>query len=135
MTCIFCKIIRGEIPSWKLFENDHIIAFLDITPISKGHTLVVPKRHAPSFDDLKEEEIAQIGQAIQRIAPALLKSVNATAYNIGMNNGKDAGQVVDHAHVHIIPRFPNDGLESWPGKDPENLENLAGAVRKLLANV
>lgn len=117
--CIFCKIINGEIPSSPVYEDDHTIAFLDISPVNPGHTLVVPKRHCVNLEDMREEEIYHVFGIAKKLAPAIAAGVQADGFNIGMNNGKVAGQVVMHAHVHIMPRFSNDGLELWRGRSYE----------------
>ena len=117
MDCLFCKIAKKELPSNILFENENIIAFLDIKPISKGHTLVVPKKHSLNLKDLQLEQGTQIMQAILEFAPKLIKAVGADGYNVGINNGKAAGQIIMHTHFHIIPRWDNDGMSSWPNHD------------------
>lgn len=105
MTTIFTKIINGEIPADIVYEDDIVLAFLDINPVNKGHTLVVPK-HA--FENIFDADIAALGHMMavaQKIAHALVATVGATGVNLHMNNGADAGQEVPHAHLHIIPRF------------------------------
>jgi len=114
--CIFCKIIKGEVPSSKIYEDKQVYAFLDISPINPGHTLIVPRRHCIDIDEMTTEEVAHVFSVAQRIAKAVVVGVQADAFNIGMNNGKAAGQIVMHAHVHVIPRFANDGHEHWHGK-------------------
>ena len=114
--CIFCKIINGEIPSTKIYEDKETYAFLDISPTNPGHTLVIPKRHSENFQEMTQNEIMAVFATAQQVAKAVVAGVNAEGYNLGMNNGKVAGQIVMHAHLHIIPRFPNDGLHHWPGK-------------------
>lgn len=112
--CIFCKIIKGEIPSLKIYEDEHTYAFLDISPNNPGHTLVVPKKHYVDIVDIPEEEYCHIASTVKKISTALLEGTEATGVNTIMNNRKDAGQLVFHAHVHVIPRIPNDGFEHWP---------------------
>jgi len=114
--CIFCKIIEGKIPTNKIYENEHIFAFLDINPVSKGHTLVVPKEHYEKLEDVPDELLKEIMKAVKHIGKAVMKATNSHAYNLGVNNGRDAGQVVMHAHFHIMPRQKGDGLELWQGK-------------------
>ena len=132
MDCIFCKIVNGEIPAQKVYENSSTIAFLDIRPISRGHTLVIPKLHAQNLFELSDEALATTMSAVKKIAIALRKM--ADGINIGMNNERVAGQVVDHAHVHVIPRYHNDGLKHWPGKDllPEDATKIAAEIKTLL---
>ena len=107
--CIFCKIIKGEIPCSKVYEDSKTIAFLDITPCNKGHTLVLPKKHYETMDDIPPEELQDLIVKIQKVAKAVVKAVNAEGYNVNQNNKKAAGQVIDHIHFHIIPRFSDDG--------------------------
>ena len=115
--CIFCKIIKGEIPSYKVYEDDIVIAFLDINPINPGHTLVIPKNHFKDTFEVPDAILKHITIVIKKIAPAILKGVGADACNININNGETSGQVVMHAHWHIKPRFKNDGYKLWSGKE------------------
>ncbi|HLC66175.1 MAG TPA: HIT family protein [Candidatus Nanoarchaeia archaeon] len=114
--CTFCKIVQGELPSSKIFEDEDILAFLDITPINPGHTLIIPKLHYDDLRDMSDPLIGRLFSAAAELAPAICRGVGAKDFNLGMNNGMDAGQVVFHAHAHIMPRFPDDGLELWSGK-------------------
>lgn len=127
--CIFCKIIKGEIPCAKVYEDDKIMAFLDIQPVNEGHTLVVPKRHHEDLFDLPEEFLSSGLGAIKKIARAVQKAVDADGVNIGMNNGRAAGQAVFHAHFHIIPRYNKDELGEWPRKAYQEGEIGATARR------
>jgi histidine triad (HIT) family protein len=104
---IFSRIIRGEIPCHKVYEDQHILAFLDIGPLSQGHTLVVPKEDKATLDQLSDESAAAIGRMLPRLCRAVLKATGATAYNVLQNNGAGAHQAVMHVHFHIIPRFTN----------------------------
>jgi histidine triad (HIT) family protein len=118
---VFGKILRGELPCHRVYEDDQVLAFLDIFPLSKGHTLVIPKEPAETVDKLSDDAAAAIGRALPRIARAVLAATGATAYNILQNNGAAAHQAVFHVHFHIIPRYgdgPLRGLElEWkPGK-------------------
>lgn len=112
--CIFCKIIKGDIPSAKVYEDDRVMAFLDIGPANKGHTLVVPKKHSKNIleDDL--EDLNACMNTVQKVAMAIIRAVNAGGFNLITNTNKTAGQVISHTHFHIIPRFENDGLKHWP---------------------
>jgi len=122
--CIFCKIIKGDIPSFKLFESEKILAYLDIQPLSKGHALVIPKHHGAKLTDIPDDQLAEILPAAKKIAAA----VGAENYNILQNNGRLAHQVVDHVHFHMIPK-PNEqeGLGiGWPAQqtDMDKLKQL-----------
>ena len=110
--CLFCKIVEGEVPCHKVYENDKIIAFLDIQPLTKGHTLVIPKEHASSMDKLSSDYAAALGNALPLVCSAVLKSTGATAYNLIQNNGHDAGMSIPHVHIHIIPRY-SDSTHSF----------------------
>lgn len=122
---IFSKIIRGEVNSHKIYEDDFVIAILDISPLSEGHTLVIPKEPASTIDELSDEHAAAVGRVLPRITRAIKKITGAGAFNILQNNGTDAGQVVEHVHFHIIPRFIDRG-ENVSGKpDKENGPGLS----------
>ena len=101
---IFQKIINGEIPCHKVYEDDHVLAFLDINPLSKGHTLVIPKEAAETLDQLSDESSAAIGLVLPRLCRAVLKATGTKNYNILQNNGTPAHQAVFHVHFHIIPK-------------------------------
>lgn len=112
--CVFCKIIKGEIPSAKLYEDENVFVFLDIGPINKGHTIVVPKEHHETLTDMPDELAGEVTKAVKKIAIAIKKAMDIEGYNIQQNNGKTSGQLVPHYHVHIIPRLENDGFKHWP---------------------
>ncbi|KAJ5637823.1 hypothetical protein N7490_007702 [Penicillium lividum] len=115
--CIFCKIIKGDIPSFKLFESDKVFAFLDIQPLSRGHALVIPKYHGAKLTDIPDEDLLEILPVAKKIA----KASGATDFNILQNNGRIAHQVVDHVHFHMIPK-PNEqeGMSiGWPTQATE----------------
>ena len=139
MPSIFTRIIRGEIPAHKLFEDEHTLAFLDINPISRGHTLLIPKQEAVTMADLDDAHAAALGRALPRVCRAVIRATGCTAYNLLQNNGERAGQVVMHAHVHIIPRYdrgPAPGLDyTWTaGKlDPADAATLLAAARAAVA--
>jgi histidine triad (HIT) family protein len=117
---IFSKIIRGEIPAHKIYEDDHVIAILDIGPLSEGHALVIPKEPAPTIDELSDEFAAAVGRVLPRIVRALKRVTGASALNILQNNGADAGQAVEHVHFHLIPRFKGRGIPVKGKPDKEN---------------
>jgi len=104
MNCLFCKIIAREIPAEIVFENDHVLAFLDIGPVSEGHTLVIPKVHAENLSAGSREDAQVLMAVVHDIAPKILRAVGADGYNLGMNHGEAAGQEVMHTHIHIMPR-------------------------------
>jgi len=131
--CLFCKIVKGEIPCYKVYEDDKILAFLDINPINIGHTLIIPKEHYKSTLETPDELIKHIAAATKKIAKAVLEVTEAKGCNIGINNGEVSGQIIFHTHWHIMPRFPNDGHELWKGKDTMykngEAEELAGKIK------
>ncbi len=113
--CIFCKIVSGEIPSYKIYEDDEVIAFLDVAPVNSGHVLVVPKSHYKNLLDIPQDLVCQVIAVVKKLAPSILEGVGAKDFNLHLNNGNIAGQTVEHFHWHIIPRFPDDGKELWHG--------------------
>jgi histidine triad (HIT) family protein len=115
--CIFCSIAEGKIPAFKVYEDSNIVSFLDIMPASKGHCLVVPKKHYETLLDIPQQDLEPLIKMTQRIAKALSLSIGNGSFNVVMNNGKIAGQLVAHAHIHIIPRFKGDRLRlTWSHK-------------------
>jgi histidine triad (HIT) family protein len=119
--CIFCKIANGEIPSYKVFEDHDIIAFLDVNPASRGHTLVVPKDHFSSVVSTPKAILDKAFEVAQLVAQAEIAQLGATGVNIITNAGKSAGQTVPHFHIHVIPRYDDDGLKlEFPPKQLEN---------------
>lgn len=121
MDCIFCKIVSGEIPSYKVYEDDSVLAFLDIAPVSPGHTIVIPKKHYKNFEDIPESELYAVAGAIKKIGKSIKENLGVEGYNVSENNDPVAGQIVPHIHFHIIPRSEGDGLKLWPqGKYADN---------------
>ena len=114
--CIFCKIVRKDIPCVCVLDTDKVLAFLDISPVNKGHVLVVPKEHFETMLDVPDNLLKEMIVVAKRVGKGLRKGLKADGFNIGMNNFAAAGQVVFHAHLHVIPRFEADGLKHWPGK-------------------
>ncbi len=129
--CLFCKIIAGALPAEVIGESEHFLCFLDIKPITRGHALVVPKQHCRDLQDFPDGLEAEYLTFLKTMSQAIVSAVGADGYNIGMNNGAAAGQVIFHQHTHIIPRFANDGLTSWPDHDasPDELAALAERIR------
>lgn len=128
MDCLFCEIVSGAVPSDRVYEDEKSIAFMDIFPVSRGHVLLVPREHALTITALSPESLHHLFDALQKLAPAVLRVVGATSWNLAQNNGSLAGQAVGHVHVHIIPRFPNDGLALWPKIDISGEERAAIAA-------
>ena len=114
INCIFCKIVRGDIPCFKVYEDNYTLAFLDIAPVRPGHVLVIPKFHFTNLDDVDEVMLASMVRTAQRVGVAMKKALGTKGYNIIINNGSVAGQLIDHCHIHLIPRQEKDGLAPWP---------------------
>jgi len=134
--CIFCKIIKGDLPSAKVYEDEDVFAFLDISPVTKGHTLVIPKVHNENIYDMEAESAAKLFAAVPKIARALKAEFAPKGMNLLNNNGAFAGQAVFHYHMHLIPRY--DEQDGFGGKwnpretNPEDLQRMASAVNSRL---
>lgn len=134
-SCVFCKMVTGEIPVARVYENEAVLVFLDIGPISEGHTLVIPKEHCARLHECDPAVLARAASSLGRIAGAVAKAMGADGYNVLCNNGQAAGQVVDHLHFHIVPRKTNDGVfTEWPSFEYEQgrIQQLAEKIRKNL---
>jgi histidine triad (HIT) family protein len=131
---VFDKILRGEIPCHRIYEDDRVLAFLDIYPIARGHTLVIPKQPAATLDALSDDDAAAIGRVLPRIARAVLAATGATAFNILQNNGAAAHQAIFHVHFHIIPKHADgSGLGiGWPAGKLDGGAELARAIASKL---
>src|SRR3989338_5273816 len=114
MSCVFCKIISGELPSHKVYEDEFILAFLDVNPVNPGHTLVVPKKHVANFEEADEEILSRMIKIAKKIGASLKKNLGVAGYNLQVNNDPAAGQIVPHLHFHLVPRLENDQLKLWP---------------------
>lgn len=129
MDCVFCKIITGVIPSYKIYEDDNILAFLDIGPVNRGHVLVIPKKHYSNFEEIEEEDLFQVIAVVKKIGRAIKEGLKMEGYNVMVNNDPVAGQIVPHLHFHIIPRVSGDGLKLWPGGEYDEGEALEVAEK------
>jgi histidine triad (HIT) family protein len=132
--CIFCKVVRGELPSTKVYEDGETLAFLDINPVNPGHTLVIPKKHSTDIFEIDEQTWGHVMQISKRIAHALESALSPTGVNLTMNNRAGAGQIVFHAHVHVMPRLPKDGRKLWPGR-PYDTNEAAEVSAKIRAKL
>ncbi|WP_455662546.1 HIT family protein [Pradoshia sp.] len=132
--CIFCKIINGDIPSSKVYEDEHVMAFLDISQVTKGHTLVIPKIHKENVYELTPEIAAHVFEAVPKIARAIKQEYNPIGMNVLNNNGEHAGQSVFHFHIHLLPRYgEGDGFGAvWKTHTseytPEELKTIADSI-------
>jgi histidine triad (HIT) family protein len=133
--CLFCKMVAGMIPVTKIYEDDVVLAFLDIGPISDGHTLVIPKQHFDRLHNCPAELFGQVASRLVKIAWAVSSALNSDGYNVLCNNGRAAGQVIEHLHFHIIPRKTGDGVfNRWPSYQYETgqIESIAAQIRENL---
>ena len=135
MECIFCKILEGKIPSYKVYEDENVYAFLDITQGTKGHTLVIPKKHVKNIYEIDEETIQRVFKVVPKIAKALKKTFNPIGLNIINNNDKPL-QSVFHFHIHLIPRYENDGMElsTINNYGKFNDEHFEGLIKSIKCN-
>ncbi len=132
--CIFCKIVAGEIPATKVYEDDKNLAFLDIAPSNPGHALIVPKKHFANIEEIDEQSLCLLIKAVKKIGQAIKKGLGVEGYNIQVNNDPIAGQVVPHIHFHIVPRKAGDGIKLWPqGKYAEG--EAEKTAEKIKANI
>lgn len=129
-TCVFCKIIAGQIPSCKIYEDDHAFAFLDIAPFEKGHVLVVPKFHTAYLTDLPRDVLFQLMAAVQTVAAQLLTKLPCDGFNLVQNNGTCATQAVPHVHFHIVPRW-NGRAINWTPIKYDSPDELVATCRHL----
>jgi histidine triad (HIT) family protein len=136
--CIFCKIVKGEIPSFKVYENDSVLAFEDINPISKGHTLIIPKKHANSLWEISEEDLTAVHLASKKVIQAIKDALNPIGVACLQLNGRGANQIVMHYHLHLIPRTneePELPVSSWEIKEgdmkiiKETADRISGAIK------
>lgn len=135
--CIFCKIIKGEIPSTKVYEDSDVLAFMDIGPVVKGHTLVIPKTHHNPLMETPPEVLHKLISVVQKIARAQMAGLQADGISVAQANGRAANQVVPHIHFHVIPRFAADGFHgNWIPRKYENtaeIQSFAERIRQSLA--
>ncbi len=131
-SCIFCKIANGEIPVYQIYEDELVKAFLDVNPIAKGHTLVIPKKHYENIFETPDEVLERINIICKKLAIKIKNKLGATGINIINASGKDAQQTVFHLHYHIIPRNQNDNLDLWFHKKSKEEINLEEIKNKLL---
>lgn len=134
MNCLFCKIIAGEIPAEIVYQDEDVIAFLDIKPNNPGHTLIVPRKHSDGLEDADSQTLDAVMHVTQRVARALVKGLHAPAFNIIQNNGAEAGQAVPHLHFHVIPRREGDGFKHWQGT-PYASDREAHEVAEMIKGV
>jgi histidine triad (HIT) family protein len=134
--CLFCRIIAGQLPAERVFESPGALAFLDLMQAARGHTLVVPRLHAPSLPELPDDAAAELFRAVKAVMGKIDRALSPMAFNVGWNHGLAAGQHVYHLHVHVLPRFTPGGmgvqalgLSEGGGGDREQLARLGAAIR------
>jgi len=131
MPCLFCSIIAGDIPCQKVYEDESVLAFLDIGPVSEGHTLILPKAHAENLGTGLAADAEMLMSVVYKIAPSIMTAVGADGYNLGMNHGECAGQDVMHTHLHIMPR--KKGVARSFAKTYPSQDSLAATAEKIRA--
>ncbi|MFB6070342.1 MAG: HIT family protein [Halanaeroarchaeum sp.] len=134
-SCIFCDIVDGRAPARTVAETDDAVAFLDANPLAPGHTLVVPREHHVTLDDVPADEATGLYSLLHRVVPAVEDAVDADATTVAFNNGRAAGQEVDHVHGHVVPRFADDGsgpihglFRDRPRLDDDEMDDVAGRI-------
>ncbi len=130
MDCIFCKIAKGDAESHKVFEDEKTVAFLDNSPVARGHALVIPKEHHENVFDTPEDELKAVASTIKKVVAMLKEGLNADGVNVLNASGTPAGQVVSHLHFHVIPRNEGDGLSAFPKSDYEE-EDFQGVLKEV----
>ncbi len=131
--CLFCKIVAGEIPSQKIFEDENFLAFLDINPVNLGHTLVIPKKHSRNILEMDDKLLGEMMILVKKLTNHIKDNLNADGINIMSNNEAEGGQIIFHTHIHIIPRFSGDGFKHWKGKEYPK-EEITKVVEKIKLN-
>ena len=136
MSCIFCRIVAGDIPAEVVDRTPHTLAFLDVTPLADGHTMVVPRAHVACIETLEPAASDALFRTVQRLAGPVREAVGATGSTIGINNGDATGQTIPHVHVHIVPRWANDGGGSvhtiFQSGDRRPVKEVGAAIRKVI---
>ncbi len=133
--CLFCKIVSGQVPSAKIYEDDDIFAFLDINPCRPGHALVVPKLHVATLFDLPLDRASTLMAALQRLGKAVMEATDATGLNVCQNNFEDAGQTVFHVHWHLIPRHKDDGVKLWPQGSYPDVASMQAMTERIVSRL
>ncbi|MBM3897693.1 MAG: HIT family protein [Thaumarchaeota archaeon] len=138
-SCIFCKIVSGKIPAYKVYEDNNTLAFLDINPLSKGHTLVIPKMHVRQIEELSEKELEILFKTVWKLTKYVQIATGTASSLIGINNGPESGQEIPHIHVHIIPRSKGDGggpihsaMRNRPTVSKEEMQKIVESIISVL---
>ena len=136
MDCIFCKIIEGKVPAVKVLDKDQVIAFMDINPASRGHMLIVPKKHVENIFEISEDDLSAVMNAVKRCAQAVRQALKAEGITVLQLNGKASDQIIPHLHVHIMPRWQNDRLSvsQWEMNEG-NIDELQEIAREVKEHI
>lgn len=129
--CIFCKIVKGEIPSYKVYEDEKTLAFLDVNPINVGHTLIMPKNHVSKISMAEEEDLLALTKALKKVIKAVENSLGVDNLNVFVNQGRDAGQLIPHLHYHVVPRRKGDGVNFDVPQRKLSEEEFKNVVEKI----
>ena len=129
--CIFCKIVKGEIPSYKVYEDEKTLAFLDVNPINVGHTLIMPKNHVSKISMAEEEDLLALTKALKKVIKAVENSLGVDDLNVFVNQGRDAGQLIPHLHYHVVPRRKGDGVNFDVPQRKLSEEEFKNVVEKI----
>ncbi len=136
MSCLFCKIRDDEAPGYKVYEDEHTLAFLDINPVADGHVLLIPREHTQYIEEMQPETAENLMKTLMKIVPPIQRAMNSTDSNIGINNGPNAGQLIPHVHIHIIPRPTRAGslrfssVGRFKPRKQEYYQGIAEKIRK-----
>ena len=135
--CIFCKIVAGDLPAAKIYEDEAVLAFMNLRPVTKGHCLVIPKQHSDNLSDTTPDNLNKVMAVTQRVAIAITKTLGTDSFTVSTNRGEHSGRTVEHLHWHIIPRYPKDGLQVWEAEAKEDAplntrQEIAAAIKKNL---
>jgi histidine triad (HIT) family protein len=133
--CIFCKIVAGQMPCFKLLEDDETLAFMDIYPANDGHCLVIAKNHYPTLFEISDEALAAVSRSVSRVARAVNQALSPSGLNLVQANGPDAQQSVAHFHVHVLPRQRGDELKLNWGAEPGDPQTIAAIAERIRANL
>ncbi len=133
--CLFCNITAGKIPCTKVYEDDTVLAFLDIHPVNIGHTLIVPKTHHTNLYETPDEVLSQMMSVAKKLSIAIKNALGTDGINIEMNNDSVAGQIIFHTHIHIVPRFSGDGFTHWNGARGYRETEMAEVAQKISASL
>jgi histidine triad (HIT) family protein len=127
--CIFCKVLRGDIPSERIYEDDHVISVMDINPWTRGHAVVFPRKHATNLFEIEDDELEHVAVAAKRVATKMRETLDCDGINLLQSNGRAAWQTIFHLHVHVIPRYEGDPLQLPVHPEPATPEELAEVAR------